>query len=942
VIKSTFKLKITALFLIFLIAFVLFIRTVFIHIDNLQVCNQIQTAELKTLISLHSIHGEIENFETAERAYLQTGNSIFRNKSKESIQTIGKKTEAIKSTDPGHSQNANELNSLQRIRELMALNLPDPSVGKNSAELESPAKQTRIRNLNTTTASCYALIKTLIENNEKTLRETETKKENLVDRASLAILILTILISGSLLIFFYLFTNYIRHKRKVRRELDETTSKILDLYDNAPCGYHSIDANGWIVEINQTELCWLGYERNELIGKKRFIDLLSAESKKRFETAFPENIRQNNIKDLEYEMVRKNGDTFFVQLTATAITDLDGNFLFSRSVIVDISEIRKNETKVDYLNNIVEQSSDAIFSTDINMVIKSWNKGAESMYGYKASEVIDQSETDFLHSILNKEVLTEIISQVCRSGHWQGESRQQRKDGSYINVLSSLTPIHQNNGELTGFVSINQDISSQKLYEKQLKQFNKELSLKVIEKTNEIRQNLERMTDGFIAFDKDWRFTMLNEQSEQMLGMKSVDLLGKIIWDVFPGVEKHPLFKADIDAMESQKHMEVEEYFEPLSRWFFKSIYPSTDGVTIILKDRTDVRNAEIRQANSERKYKLLFRNNPLPMWMVMWPSTKILDVNDAAIKRYGYTREEFLTMGTIDLLTPSDRDRLLRCVDKPIENVRNPGVWKHTKKDGSLIDVEIINNEIVLDDHVALLVLANDVTEKIIAEEALIDSNNQLRKLSTHLEKIREEERTFIAREIHDELGQQLTGLKMDISWLTKKMQQTDPELKFKAQEMLHLIDNTVKTVRRIATELRPGILDDLGLIAALQWQSQEFSKRTGIQCQFNTDLHDQHYDQNLATGIFRIFQESLTNVARHASAGKVSTSLSLSENELVLIVEDNGIGFKEIESQQPHGLGLLGMRERAHSLKGALIISSEPGVGTKVKLTTPFVIAS
>lgn len=263
-------------------------------------------------------------------------------------------------------------------------------------------------------------------------------------------------------------------------------------------------------------------------------------------------------------------------------------------------------------------------------------------------------------------------------------------------------------------------------------------------------------------------------------------------------------------------------------------------------------------------------------------------------------------------------------------------------KKDGSLIDVEIINNEIVLDDQVALLVLANDVTEKILAEDALIDSNNQLRKLSTHLEKIREEERTFIAREIHDELGQQLTGLKMDISWLTKKMHAVDPELKLKAQEMLLLIDDTVKTVRRIATELRPGILDDLGLIAALQWQSQEFSKRTGILCHFNTDLHDQHYDHNLATGIFRIFQESLTNVARHASAAKVSSSLSLYNNELVLIVEDDGIGFKETEKHQPHSLGLLGMRERAHSLKGALTISSEPGAGTKIQLTTPFVIVS
>ncbi|MBP6402599.1 MAG: PAS domain S-box protein [Bacteroidia bacterium] len=928
--------------MIFLIAFVLFIRTVFIHVDNLQTCNQIQTAELKTLISLHSIHGEIENFETAERAYLQTGNIFFRNKGKESVKLITKKIQTINPPDPNYNQALGKFDSLQHIQQVMAQYLLLPFASKGSTIVEDPAIQSQILNLNKTTAACYSLINILIQSNEKTLNETEIKKENLVESATFAILILTLLIFGSLLVFFYLFNNYIRHKSKVRRESEETSSKILDLYDNAPCGYHSIDKNGWIVEINQTELTWLGYERGEIIGKKKFIELLSAESKNRFEITFPGYIQQNVIKDLEYEMVRENGETFFVQLTATAITDSNGNFLYSRAIIVDISERRKNETKVDYLNSIVEQSSDAIFSTDINMVIKSWNKGAESMYGYKASEVIDQPGTNFLHSVLNKESMDEIISQVCMNGHWQGESQQRKKDGNYINVLSSLTPIHQPNGELTGFVSINQDISTQKLYENQLKQFNKELSQKVIEKTNEIRQNLERMTDGFIAFDKDWRFTMLNEQSEQMLGMKASDLLGKIIWDVFPGVQTHPLFKADIDAMQSQKHVEIEEYFEPLGRWFFKSIYPSPDGITIILKDRTEVRNAEIRQANSERKYKLLFRNNPLPMWMVMWPTTKILDVNEAAIKRYGYTREEFLTMGTIDLLTPSERDRLLKCIDKPMENVRNPGVWKHMKKDGSLIDVEIINNEIVLDDQVALLVLANDVTEKILAEDALIDSNNQLRKLSTHLEKIREEERTFIAREIHDELGQQLTGLKMDISWLTKKMHAVDPELKLKAQEMLLLIDDTVKTVRRIATELRPGILDDLGLIAALQWQSQEFSKRTGILCHFNTDLHDQHYDHNLATGIFRIFQESLTNVARHASAAKVSSSLSLYNNELVLIVEDDGIGFKETEKHQPHSLGLLGMRERAHSLKGALTISSEPGAGTKIQLTTPFVIVS
>lgn len=161
---------------------------------------------------------------------------------------------------------------------------------------------------------------------------------------------------------------------------------------------------------------------------------------------------------------------------------------------------------------------------------------------------------------------------------------------------------------------------------------------------------------------------------------------------------------------------------------------------------------------------------------------------------------------------------------------------------------------------------------------------------------------------------------------------------MKSKANEVMHLIDETVRTVRRIATELRPGILDDLGLIAALQWQSQEFSKRTGIQCNFSTELVDQKYNQDLATGIFRIFQESLTNVARHASAAKVLSSLSLEESSLVLVIKDDGIGFKDTERQQLPNLGLIGMRERATSLKGHLTISSEPGIGTTVKLTTPF----
>lgn len=756
-----------------------------------------------------------------------------------------------------------------------------------------------------------------------------------INLLTIGIFLLLISLSYSI---FQITRKYILNNKQTKKPKEPEDLEFINFYNHAPCGYHSIDVNGYFVSINQTELDWLGYQREELIGRKKFSEILAPEYKAAFESKFSDFLNNKASSNLEFELLRKDGTNFMVRLNANSVTNEQGEFLYSRSILVDITDSKRNDNRLEYLNSIIQQSSDAIFSADANMVIKSWNKGAENMYGYTATEVIDKTGTEFMQAILNRDMIDEIVQQVCENGHWQGELSQRRKDGTFIDVLSSLTPIRQPNGELSGYVSINQDITSQKLYETQLKQFNKELSLKVLEKTDHIKQTLERMTDGFIAFDREWRFSMLNKQAEEMLGISSADLLGKIIWDVFPGVENHPLFKADILAMETQKNVEVEEYFEPLNKWFYKSIYPSRDGVTIIIKDRTDVRNAELLRAYSEHKYKLLFENNPLPMWMVVWPTTKILDVNESAIKKYGYSREEFLQFGTIDLLTPEDRERLLKCVDKPIGDVKNPGTWKHSKKDGSLIDVEIITHEIHLENQVALLVLANDVTEKVIAEEALLHSNNQLRKLSAHLEKIREEERTFIAREIHDELGQQLTGLKMDISWLTKKMQPSDPSLKAKANDVMHLIDETVRTVRRIATELRPGILDDLGLIAALQWQSQEFSKRTGIQCNFSTELVDQKYNQDLATGIFRIFQESLTNVARHASAAKVQSSLSLEESSLVLVIKDDGIGFKDTERQQLPNLGLIGMRERATSLKGHLTISSEPGIGTTVKLTTPF----
>jgi signal transduction histidine kinase len=215
--------------------------------------------------------------------------------------------------------------------------------------------------------------------------------------------------------------------------------------------------------------------------------------------------------------------------------------------------------------------------------------------------------------------------------------------------------------------------------------------------------------------------------------------------------------------------------------------------------------------------------------------------------------------------------------------------------------------------------------------------AREQLRDLAGYLQNAREEERTQIAREIHDEFGQALSALNMDLSWLSKRLPADQPYLAEKASAMSDLIDSTIQTVRRVATELRPGLLDELGLAATIEWQAQEFAERTGIDCDLYLSDEEIVLDRDLATAIFRIFQETLTNVARHAQATQVRVELEDRPDELVLIVRDNGKGITESQVSHPRSLGLMGMRERARSWGGEVAFQGVAGQGTTVTVRVP-----
>lgn len=354
-------------------------------------------------------------------------------------------------------------------------------------------------------------------------------------------------------------------------------------------------------------------------------------------------------------------------------------------------------------------------------------------------------------------------------------------------------------------------------------------------------------------------------------------------------------------------------------------------------EDITDRKRSEEELLHSEQKYRLLFYNNPLPMWMVTIPGLDIIDVNDAAIKQYGYSREEFLKLNTRNLRPAEDVDYFLEEVDKMKPGVINVRYWRHQKKDGTIIHVETYSHQIMYEGRMVWLGLSHDITEQFKAKELLQKSYEDIRMLASNLQSIREDERTNIAREIHDELGQQLTGLKMDMHWLNRKINSIDDEVNKKMKDSIELINSTIATVRKIATDLRPSILDDLGLLAALEWQSEEFERRSGTKVVFINKAGDISVMPKVATALFRIYQEVLTNVARHANASQVDAILDSDDKRLYFSISDNGVGFDVDATKDKKTLGLLGIKERSLLIGGTYEIKSNPGRGAEIIISIP-----
>ncbi len=349
----------------------------------------------------------------------------------------------------------------------------------------------------------------------------------------------------------------------------------------------------------------------------------------------------------------------------------------------------------------------------------------------------------------------------------------------------------------------------------------------------------------------------------------------------------------------------------------------------------------EINHTLTEPIFRLLFEQANSPFFLnelagsFKWGA--FIAVNQAACRQLLYSEEEFRHLNPYAIIPETQYDVLQNNLEYLLSSKNRVFELEFLRKDKRRIPVEISASLLEVNGVPVIHSLVRDISRHKQTETKLKQATTRLRDLAGRIQQIREEERAMLSREIHDELGQVLTVLKIQLSLARKKLLPQQNDLEEKLAYACTLIDQTVESVQQISAKLRPGILDELGLIPAIEWQAKEFEKRVGILCRLSLPPDAPLLPAEMATALFRIFQEALTNVARHANAERVSVFLKFRPQNLILEITDNGRGISKTQISDSASLGILSMRERAMVFGGDMQINGVPGKGTHIKVTIP-----
>ncbi len=468
-----------------------------------------------------------------------------------------------------------------------------------------------------------------------------------------------------------------------------------------------------------------------------------------------------------------------------------------------------------------------------------------------------------------------------------------------------------------------------------------------LEKSEEKYRNIvETSEEGICTFDAKGDFFFVNQKFSDMTGYSLPELIVKPYGDMLTEQGKQ-IIEDKVKNRKMGLHESYELQLKTKSGkliWVNVAANPIFDdegnytGALAMYTDITDRVRLQEELRKSAEYYRILFQQSPHP-YQSLDVQGHFNDVNDVWLETLGYEKHEVISRGFTDFLHPEDQQCFTEEYAKFLETGEiHDLAFRMQRKRGEYIDVSfdgrVGKTEAGTFDQAYCL--WRDVSQMRRAQRALKESEEKLRALTNYLQTAIETDRAHLAREIHDEFGQLLTGLKMDLAWCIRNNADYSKLLK-RFESMNALIDDAIKTSRRLTSELRPGLLDDLGLIPTMEWYIGEFRHRSDIDCRLVCPENEPPLDSALKTTVYRIFQESLTNIARHAQATRASVMLSFENGMLELKIVDDGRGITVNEIKDNRSLGLLGMQERARQQGGCVDISGNTDKGTTVIASFP-----
>jgi len=479
-----------------------------------------------------------------------------------------------------------------------------------------------------------------------------------------------------------------------------------------------------------------------------------------------------------------------------------------------------------------------------------------------------------------------------------------------------------------------------------------ELKSVVIESEERLHAIIQSAMDAIIIVDEQQRIVLFNAAAEQIFRCPSADAIGAGIGRFIPGRVLRPQsqFSAEFDdygapVRKSGEHlaltgMRADGREFPIDASIAQVQIHDVDHFVVILRDVTERKQVEAALRENELRYRTLF-SQAMDGILMLDTEGNLVDANESFARMHGYTIDELLRMNLRELDTPETQALAPARIRRVLAGETLGFEVEQFHQDGHVVPLDVAASAIDIDGKPYVLAFHRDITERRRAEQELKRSQHELRGLSKAANEALEAERRRTARELHDELGQSLTALKMDLESLRASLPPGQPELEERALAMHALLDGTIAATRRIAADLRPLMLDDLGLAAALDWLTHNYSKHTGIATDLIIDDSVAQVPEPLASALYRITQESLTNVAKYAQASAVEIRLERDGDWVQLQVRDNGRGIEAADRDKRGTFGLLGIRERVSLLGGEVAISGEPGQGSEVRARIPLAAA-